>query len=249
MNNKTHLSYKNSQDSKHDVLKTPFVRFDNSRFLQTIQGPSRFSVLVLIFLSVIGTYLCFNYKNPREFCQNPETCFKCPPFTHCHENSLVCVDGAYLNNGFCVIPGSLEEQAMKYFKDAKHIFRINKSITENDICKYLQISSPLAASLLPYLKYSTVSYSKPLIFASLLIWIVSFCSVLLHYRSKNDHKVFTLVLGYLESSPPRICPIDLILSSLRTEISESAKIRILKMLNKVPQLDVNFHTNTVFKRI
>ncbi|OHT15548.1 hypothetical protein TRFO_02891 [Tritrichomonas foetus] len=234
--------------------KPNFVRFDNSRFIQTVAGPTNFIICCCVLLSMCLSGLVVNEIQPIRYCyhenDDTENCFKCPPFANCYTGSPVCPDPFINKLNFCVLPDSEEFYALD-------VVPLIRGFSDSDIrllTPKLNVSQNILKIAIQYSKnenlggFQTVLSYIYLIIAS-ASWAGTVYIIWLQRRYKREHAYIVQAYKYLEKKPPTKFSINHILRHIKVDVDEATKQRILRELVKVPQFDVEIDNQTVFRRI
>ena len=233
--------------------KKSFVRFDNSRFIKTVSGPSNLFVCVLVILSMCISGLVVTEIQPLPFCYDNfyiEKCARCPDFATCFNGYPECL-APYKNVlNFCVLPDSDEEKALEIVPKlrgltAKEVDKVIHSLNSSDYIIKLAKEYTKKENIGGFNSKASYLY----LVLAIIAWIITTYIILLQNRYKKEHKFIVQAYEYLEEIPPSKVTINHVLKHLNINVDKAAKRRILKELIKVPQFDVDLKAETIFRRI
>jgi hypothetical protein len=242
-----HVRFRNS------AAKRPTARSEATTGLKSIPGPPGW-VATLCGLATIMSFAALNYVlQPLRYCEfeGDTKCQSCPRHGTCVNNTLYCENHTVKRNGFCVLPGSSEDEAQILLPQIRAI--PPKDRDPDELSKKLMKPRYLIDLAIEFANTDVLGgfnswYSYFWGGVSLIMVIAT--SYLTYWRNRVETENLYVedIVKYLDEKPPAVMTMEALCRSNQISVNEAAHKRILEVLSHVPHYDVNMELMTVIRR-
>jgi hypothetical protein len=204
---------------------------------------------VLFFLLMF--YDLYQQFQPLPFCTDlseDEKCRPCPEHGKCSKNNVVCLSPTIEKHEFCVIPGSLEDEALSHLLEVVKI-----PVASRDpevIASNMKIDLRMAQKAVEFSErsgFSCLATQRLLMSVVGFFASLGFCVFLIIWRSRaiSEHKTALQILNFLETSHQEAFSMPFLCHKFGIRAAASVQLRILKRFQALTQYDIDLKAMTI----
>jgi hypothetical protein len=178
-------------------------------------------------------------------------CRPCPRRGSCINNTLYCENHTVKKDGFCVIPGSYEDEALGILPQIREV-KVSERNAEN-LSKKLHLPVYLIEAAIEFANNEDLGgfkvwYSFVLGGISFVMGLITFYMTWLRNRAQSENQYAETILKYILETPPTRMTMDTLCKCTQISMDYDAKKRILFVLSEVQEFEVSMDEMTVLRK-